>query len=331
MNSIIQHTNLSHLMKNHSSKLETKMIKIGFINIYIYLNKNSYSELALIATTTNKESLNFINYIEEYEKLKKYKDINDILDRIDREQNTNEDNTNRYIIGFCRYDIEEIYVINKEFFVKIYLSRLWSYIKDSGIGLYLMCYGYELIKHYINYNKEYREKIISNSIFGSFDLLPEDIPDELLESVRDYKLYYGIYDFEEKNKIRNLLYKCNNIKFKFIYTFHDSSKIYGREGSFYDFLIIKDEICRKGLIYPNKERIKTTDENENNSYMVKSTLGNKEAYYIIDEDIGIQNIKDIYIYNLTYVNINYIITKEDILSIDTLYNMNESVYYRFRV
>ena len=56
---------------------------------------------------------------------------------------------NETIIGYCGYRIDYGLIHNKELYIKIFLEYVCSFIKGGGgIDLFLMYYGYELIKYY---------------------------------------------------------------------------------------------------------------------------------------------------------------------------------------
>lgn len=329
---------ISSILKSKTIGVRDRLLTIGKIKIYVkvdfdvkYLSDIKISLIATITKSSNQQnSIEYINDINEFRKVSKYQNImHSIRTIINKDLSlTEEISEEEQIIGFCLYDIENILIRNNELYVKVYLSRLWSYIKKGGIGIFLMNYGYELIKYYVNYDIENREKIfnILNQKDNYTNFYPVDkLGQSNLADLTTTKS--GYYDEESVNKIKQNYSKSLELNIKFAYTLHDSSTKYSKnllkKSSFYDFLIKQlDPTKCKGLIMSNK-RYNTND----NSYRIEpmAYTATIEAYYAFDNNWKSKINPTI---QLPSINIAY--TNKNINKLSALYNYSESLYQRLR-
>lgn len=304
-----------------------KIQKIGGIKIYVNIDYNTNYEvnLTIIAITTNGEStIEYLDDIERYRELELYTNI---LKKV-----TNKDislyhtkNSSEQIIGFCKYSIENILVANNQLYIKVYLSRLWSFIKKTGLGLFLMYYGYELIKYYINYDVKNR-KMILNKLYEKAHLViyPEDNIYQN-ENLRTTK--WG-YDEASVNTIKQYLCEKIYYKFNFIYTFHDESVITQTSHtttkiiSYYNFLL-KD-------LDPNNSKgiVSSTYRSgvNGNSYKIVEIphYEHLQAYYIFDNNWTSRIVPD----SRQISSINIVYTNKNIKNVGQLYDIIKDYPYK---
>jgi len=305
-----------------------KISSLGDIKIYVKVNYGTNEvNLSLIATKSKSQvnGLQFINDINKFRKIQKYIDIIQEVRKIENQDLNGQasPSSDEEIIGFCLYDIDGILIRNNELYVKVYLNSLWSYIKKGGIGKFLMYYGYELIKYYINYNKNYRKEILEILNKKDIDFFPQDkLGQENLSNLKFNSSNY--YDTESVKLIKENYSKSIDLKIKFAYTFHDSSNKYNiKDKSFYNFIIEQLDVNnRTGLIWSD-----TRYTTNNNSYKIEQMDARSiiKAYYAFDSDWKSRIDANIHLPNMT---IRY--TNKKINGLNTLYRYSESAYPRFR-
>jgi len=211
----------------------------------------------------------------------------------------------------------------QELYIKIFLEYVCSFIKGGGgIDLFLMYYGYELIKYYINEEYDKREKIFKNigdkTIYNlEYTLFDTDYLGKYKDYFTEPELSIGkdgIYTPDTSKKIIKYLIEGDprsnkemepRYKFGFIYTFSDNvMQEFYNNNDLLKFLINSNGSIINSSIRP------TTSRNKDNNFSY--TLDNSRGFYVIpdtNKETKIRNeaklkIKGINIYQTEEVKLN---------------------------